>query len=292
MLKIERRIIELVERHLYLLCVLLLSCLALYLRRTAVWWNYSSVASYFDMHENYTQTPVYFLVVRLVQYLPFLPLHSIKYIAAMSDFGVAVFIVHLLGRDADARKKLIFFTVFLFSPVLFLRGIIWAQPDSLGILLLLFGYALQGGEQKNGRVSVFLAFLAVIGAISLCPCLLLIVLFYLWHKKETQQAFWMRAAAIIAGGLSVQMISALLLGENWTNGLYSITRFLTYHPESGMRYQDAAEWLLQMIYLYCPAAAVITALAAARHRISYGWTIGIQIVASALYGSVLFTELP
>lgn len=292
MLKIERRLLELAEKHMLPLSALLLSLLALYLRKTAVWWNYENIGVYFDLHENHTQTAAYYLLVRLVQYLPLLPVHSIKWLAGISDFGVAGLVVYLLGKEADGRKKLIFYVVCVFSPVLFLRGIIWAQLDSFAVLLLLAGYALQSGKNRKRRAAGCLALVSVIGAVSLCPHLFLIVLVYLWRNNERQRSFWIQAASVVAGGLSVQLISALLIGEAWTEGLYSAIRFLMYHPESGVRYKDAAEWIQHMIYLYSPVAAVLTALAAARHRITYNWTIGIQIVAAALYGSVLFTELP
>lgn len=292
MLKIERRLLELAEKHMLLLSALLLSLLALYLRKTGVWWSYENIGAYFDLHENHAHTAAYYLLVRLVQYLPLLPVHSIKWLAGISDFGVAGLVVYLLGKETDGRKKLIFYVVCVFSPVLFLRGIIWAQLDSFAVLLLLAGYALQSGRKKKGRAGGCLALASVIGAISLCPHLFLIVLFYLWQNNERQKNFWLQTAYVVAGGLLVQFISAFLIEEAWTDGLYSTIRFLTYHPESGMRYEDATEWILHMIYLYSPVASVLTALAAARRRLSYNWTIGIQIVAAVLYGSVLFTELP
>lgn len=290
MLKIERKLLELAEKYMILLSALFLSFLALYLRKIGVWWNYENIAAYFDLHEYHTHTSAYYLLVRLVQYLPLLPVHSIKWLAGISDFGVAGLVVYLLGKETDGRKKLIFYVVCVFSPVLFLRGIIWAQLDSFAVLLLLAAYALQSGKKQKRRADGCLALTSVIGAISLCPYLFLIVLFYLWKNNERQQSFWIQIVSVVAGGMLVQFISASLVGEAWTDGLYSTIRFLTYHSESGMRYEDATEWLLHMIYLYSPVAAVLTALAAARHRLSYNWTIGIQIVVTVLYGSVLFTK--
>lgn len=292
MLKVERKLLEFVEKYIVLFSALLLSLLALYLRKVGIWWRYENIGAYFDMHENYTYTAAYFLLIRLIQYLPFLPLYSIKWLAGISDFGVAGLVVYLLGKETDGRKKLIFYVVSVFSPVLFLRGVIWAQLDSFAMILLLAGYALQSSNRKKGRAYECIAFIFVIGGISLCPYLFPIVLFYLWQNNERQQNFWIQTAFLAAGGLLVQLVSAFLMSEAWTDGLYSTVRFLTYHPESGMRYEDATEWLLQMIYLYSPVASVLTALAAARRRLSYNWTIGIQIVATVLYGSVLFTELP
>lgn len=281
MLKWERKLIEFVEKHMCLLCALFLSILALYLRKVAVWWTYDSLSSYFDMHENYTGTAAYFLIVNMVQYLPVIPGHSIKWLAGLSDFGVAVLIVYLLGSEIDDRKRLIFYTACLYSPVIFMRGIIWAQMDSAAVLLLLAGYALYG---KKAQCALVLA----IGAVALCPYLFPAVLLYLWKKERNTKELWPKVLFFTFGGLLVQTVSALLIGERWTEGVLSGVRFLTYHPESGMLYEDAGQWMLQMIYLYSPAAAVLTALAAGKGKLSYSWTIMIHIVAAVLYGANLF----
>lgn len=293
MLKAERKLVEFVEKHLFLLCILLLSLLALYLRKVAVWWNYDAIVTNFDKHKNYTQTAAYFLILRLIQYLPLLPVHSIKWMAGLADFGVAGLVTYLLGRGADHRKQLIFYTVILFSPVLYLRGIIWAQTDSVALLLLLSGYLLYDKKKKeNKKAGMRLALVPVVAAIALCPCLFLVVLLYLWKGEGAQRDFWCDVILLTLGGLLVQLVCALLTGEPWKEGPLSCIRFLTYHPESGALYNNAAEWLLQMIYLYSPAAMVLTAFAAGKRRISYGWTISITIVSTVLYGANLFTSLP
>lgn len=293
MLKIERRLIEFVEKHMCLLGALILSLLALYLRKIAVWCNYESIGAYFDMHENYIQTSVYFVLVRLVQFLPVLPVHSIKWLAGLADFGVAGLTVYMLGREVDDRKRLIFYTVSLFSPVLFLRGIIWAQLDSVAILLLLTGYAIYSSKQgKNKKIGMRIACVPVIFAVSLCPYLFPVVILYLWKKEKEQQEFWTHVLILVSGGVILQFLCTLLIGQSWMEGIFSGIRFLTYHQESGALFEDAGEWLLQLIYLYSAVAAVLTALAAGKHRISYGWTIVVQAVAVLLYGAKLFQVLP
>lgn len=289
MLKIERRLIEFVEKHMCLLGALLLSLLALYLRKIAVWWNYESIGAYFDMHENFTQTSVYFALVRLVQYFPVLPVHSIKWLAGLADFGVAGLTVSMLGHEADDRKRLIFYTVILFSPVLFLRGIIWAQLDSVAILLLMTGYVMYCGKRsKNNKIGMRIAYVPVIAAVSLCPYLLPIVVLYLWKKEKGQKEFWINVLLLLSGSLVLQLLCTPVIGRPWLEGIFSGIRFLSYHPESGALYVDAGEWLLQLMYLYSAAAAVLTALAAGKHRISYGWTVLIQAAAALLYGVKLF----
>ena len=114
---IERKILTFVEKHLLLIGALFSSALALYLRKIAVWWYYGAASFYFDMHPNHIQTTFYDLVVRLLQYLPALPLHSVKWLAGLSDFGVAGLLVLALGKEASGLKRLAFYLACLYSPI-------------------------------------------------------------------------------------------------------------------------------------------------------------------------------
>lgn len=291
MLKIERKLIDFIEKHMYLLGTLLCTLLALYLRKMAVWWNYGANISYFDMHSNYTQTVTYYLLVRLTQYLPLLPLHSIKWLAGLADFGIAGVAVYLLGREANASKRLIFFIACLFSPILFLRGITWGQIDSVGILLLLTGYVLhERNREKNEKCKKWAALAPVIFAVALCPWLLLIVILYMCHTENRQQDFWIRTFLLIIGVFAIQLLSAALLQGSWKESFFTLVRFLTYHPESGEQYDNIIDWLLQLLCLYGPAASILTLLAAGRRKFSYIWAILIQIIATVLCGAYLFRE--
>ena len=292
MLKIERKFIEFVEKHLFLLCALISVLLALYLRKMAVWWHYGAVSSYFDMHEHDTHTVTYYLIVRLLQYLPLLPLHSMKWMAGLADFGVAGLVTYLLGKEANASKRLIFFITCLFSPVLFLKGITWGQIDSVEILLLLIGYGLYSGEGSDSRkYRKWLALLPAACATALCPWLFFIVLWYLWRREERQSDFWCRTLLFTAGIFVLQLVSALFLQVSIKESFFSLVRCLTYHPESGMPYDNAAEWFTQMLGLCGPAASILTMLAAGRRRFPYAWAILIQIITTALYGTYLFREV-
>lgn len=292
MLRIERKLIEFVERHLLLVCVLISALLALYLRKIAVWWNYGAVSSYFDMHEHDTHTVTYYLVVRLSQYLPLLPLQSMKWLAGLADFGVAGLVTYLLGKETDASKRLIFFVACIFSPVLFLRGVTWGQIDSVGILLLLLGYALYVGERfDNRKYKKWLALLPAVCAVSLCPYLFAIVLLYFWREKERQSDLWRSMLLLMAGIFVLQFVCALFLQVPWKESLFSLIRFLTYHPESGMRYDNAVEWFIQMFGLCGPAASILTLLAAGKRKFPYTGAILIQIITAALYGAYLFREV-
>ncbi len=154
MLKIERKLIGWAEKHMLVLMLLLVSALALYIRRFPIWWNTEDVAAYFDAHENCTQSFFYFLLVRGVQVLPLLPVHSIKWLSIAGDFGTAALCL-LLVREWNKENSLLqalCYCMCLFSPVLILRGCAWAQIDSLAVMFFLLGWLLWGRGAKLSAV--------------------------------------------------------------------------------------------------------------------------------------------
>ena len=90
MLKIEKKLLLWTEKHMFLLMAVLGAAVALYLRRTAIWWSSPEVVYYFDGHGNNIQSSFYFLVIQLFQHLPILPLHGIKWLAGLADYVAAV----------------------------------------------------------------------------------------------------------------------------------------------------------------------------------------------------------
>ena len=290
MLKTERRLAEFAQKHLIFLCGFLLTVIGLYLRKGAVWWSYENTGMYFDMHANCCQTVFYYRLVWWMQNLPMLPLHSVKWLAGLADFGIAGLMVWALGKEADPAKRLIFYVACVFSPILFLRGITWGQVDSVGIFLLLAGYIIRekrgnrGGMSRTGLASLLLA-----GAgIALCPWLLWAALLYLWMQEKEQRSFWLEILILTAWILALQLFSALSLGVPWQESIYSLFCYLTFHPESGVRYNDAAEWLLQMIVQTGASASILALLAAGKRRCPYMAAIVIQAVSAVLCGNYLF----
>lgn len=293
MLKIERKLAEFAEKHLIFLCGFLLTVIGLYLRKAAIWWSYGNIGAYFDMHADCCQTVFYYRLVWWMQNLPALPLHSVKWLAGLADFGIAGLMVRFLGKEADSAKRLIFYAVCVFSPILFLRGVTWGQTDSVGILLLLAGYIIRekkvnrGGMSRTGLASLLLA-----GAgIALCPWLLWAAFLYLWKQEKEQRTFWPEFLTLTAWILVFQLFSALSLGLPWQEGLYSLFRYLTFHPESGMQYDNVAEWLQQIIIQTGAAASILALWAAGKRKCPYIAAIVIQAVSAVVCGNYLFREI-
>ena len=148
MLKAEKKLLLWAERHMLLLTVLMAAALGLYLRRAAVWWTAPDAGALFDRHENNIQSSFYHLVVYAAQYLPALPLHTVKWLAGGADYVVALLFAAIACGQKEKLKHTFCFVVCLLSPVVYLRGICWGQIDSVAFAFLLGAYLLW----EKGRI--------------------------------------------------------------------------------------------------------------------------------------------
>ena len=184
MLKAEKKLLLWVQKHMYILMPLLVAAICFYLQRIAIWWGSPDVAYYFDGHEHNVQSKLYYVIVFLAQYLPQLPLHSVKWIAGLSDYIVALLCFLSVGAHKEPLKLkgTFYISICIFSPIVFLRGVCWAQLDSLAFAFLLGAFLVLKREKY-----ILAGILATIGS-TLYPCLLLVVLVFLLMKhKETQK---------------------------------------------------------------------------------------------------------
>lgn len=285
MLKIERKLLLWVEKHMFLLMALLAAGIALYLRRTAIWWASPDAGYYFDRHPNHIQSALYDLMVHWMQYLPLLPLHSMKWLCGFADFAVAFLCVAAAGGygQREKLKPTFYFVVCLLSPVVYLRGVCWAQPDSVGFGLLLGAYLLWTKGKKIPAVA-----LASVG-VAIYPCFLAVVLgWMLYRRKEVADRDWICGGAVLAGCLLLQAAAGMLLGISWKESLWSCIRWTTYEPLTGELYQEPLMWAGQMVNLFGYGLAMISGIAAYRHKIPYAGTLFVHLAVLLLYGSLLF----
>lgn len=292
----ERRLLDLCEKHMLLLSLLLISLLALYLRKVAVWWNHENVLAHFDRHSNHTESSFYYLLIKAAEYLPLLPLHSIKWLGGLSDFALAFVCAKIAGGKSRLKQSIVYMLC-LFSPVVFLRGIVWAQPDSAALFLLLTAYLLYEnyGKAKSRSVACLCILLAGTG-IAITPCLLVIFLIYTASHAGYQKQRGPIITSVIAVTILLQTVSALLLTEHWTEGFVSALRFGTYHPLTGSLFESPEEWLIQMLILFGLPGSVISFLYAARstatgpsRRFALFTALGCQFLVTLLYSSRLFS---
>lgn len=285
-LKIEKKALEWAEKHMYQLTVLLVCILALYMRRSAIWWTSPDVGYYFDRHGNHTQSSFYYVLVTLAQYLPMLPLHVMKWLYSLADLGVIVLGVLVIDRDWKklSLKKTLFLILFILSPVAYLRGAVWAQPDSLAFGLILAAYLMWNrGWRKRAMI------LAVLG-IAIYPCFILLVVGYLWlSDRDGDGKVWICFTVLLAGVLAVQGLSGALLGDTWQEGIRTCFRWMAYEPYTGVLYKkNGMDWILQIINVCGYGAAMTSALLAYRRRMSYMAALAVHLAVLLVYGSLLF----
>lgn len=286
MLKIEKKVLEWAEKYMYQMAILLVCLIALYLRRGAVWWSSPDVGFYFDWHENHTQSSLYYVLVMLVQHLPMLPLHSMKWLYSMADFAVIFFCAMVMnggGKELSLRKT-VFLIVLILSPVTYLRGAVWAQPDSVAFCMILAGYLMWNRGWKKWALIP-----AGLGA-ALYPCFLLLVLGYLWfHGDRGHGKTWICFVVLLTGVLAVQGLCSMVTGNPWQEGFRTCFRWMAYEPYKGVLYkQDGLKWLIQMINVCGYGAAVTSLLLVYRKKISYAAALLIHLVVLLVYGSLLF----
>lgn len=290
---LEQKLISFLEKHMLLLSVLLISLLALYLRKIAVWWNHPGIVSHFDHHANHTESSLFYLLLKFAEYIPILPLHSFKWLGGLSDFLLAALCAAIAGRQ-NSLKKTLLYILCLFSPVVFLRGIIQAMPDSTAMCLLLSGYltALKKEEHglcpapENFSVRFLLSVILTAFGIALQPGLLLVVTgFYLICHNENKPLSLYRLYLPCLLSFLIQGVCAVLLGHSPLDGFYSQLRFGTFHPVTGDLFATPGDWFTIQFILQGLPLSVISFLYAATHSTKRNISVAVlcQIITCILY---------
>ncbi len=316
MTKIEKKLITFVEKNIILIVALFLTGLAFLVRRQSIWYHSQDYIYYFDSHEGNIQSAAYYLVVRLLSYWFDIPMHGMKWLAAVADFGVAAFCVLLcrqkMGMQGgaftsyDKIKLLLLYAGCLFAPALYLRGSVWAQIDSVAFALLLGALCLyrgvicrhagnqaaesqdapkQSAQWEKGVVTaakVGAVLLAGVG-IALYPCAIVAAVVYFcygyYHKRCSGKQFAIALTAVTG--------CALVCNGICGGGVQSFFGWMTYHPYTGEIYDNAADWLWNLLILGGYGLALFSGLAAFRKKIPYALAVAVQMVITVCYGSVL-----
>lgn len=297
MLKIEKKLIAFAEKNIFVLSVLLLTAIAFLMRRWGIWYHSQDYIHYFDMHEGNIQSAFYWLVVRLMGYGFKLPIHGIKWLAGIADFMVAILVV-LLCKEVEWKccnthhkmKLLFLYAGCLFAPVVYLRGCIWAQVDSVAAAFLLGAlYLWQGRFHKKNTPMFMVAAVILVGlGIAMYPIAMAAVLVYLFSGKRLYER--KNIVALLLIGLVAFVwsgICGMLLSQGWAVGVQSLLRWMTCHPYTGEFYTCAAEWLWQMFLLCGYGLALYSGVAAFRKKLPYAFAVAVQLVVAICYGGML-----
>lgn len=281
----EKRLLDWTDRFLPLLMVLVASGLALYLRRGMIWYTVDGLNAGFDGHDGFVESYLRYGIVRLVQYLPILPAHSIKWICGLSDFLLAA-AASVVFETKNPFKQGICYTLVLFLPVVFLRGVVTAQFDSLALTCLLGALLLL---EKNSCSKAFVVAAVVLAALgcALVPPMLIGVLLYCFCKQKR----WECALTFVIA-VFLQGVCAYLCTGEWSfwECLYPMFRYLYLDPYTGVALQQLREWIMAILYGVGLLAGVSFLLLAGRKKQqSYVLcAFFVNLLLTIVYSSYLF----
>jgi len=298
MLTIEKKIIAFVEKNLFLLSALLLTVIAFVVRRWGIWYHSEDYIYYFDMHEANIQSAFYWLLVRLMGYGFDIPMHGIKWMAAMADFGVAVLEVLLCKGEktwkdctsSEKGKLLFLYAGCIFAPVVFLRGCIWAQVDSVAAAFLL-GALYVWKKAVRGKQQFLLMAAAVLLAglgIAVYPIFMVAVIaFFFLEKRCYERKNVVAFLSIFVVAILWSGICGVFTFLGFGEGVRSLVQWMTYHPYTGELYAGGVEWLGWLLLLGGYGVALYSGVAAFQKKISVVIAIGVQLIVSICYGGML-----
>lgn len=281
MTKLEKKLIDWAQKHMLLLAALFLTALAFFIRRQNIWFYGTDYSYYFDMHRGNIQSMSYWLIVRLLGYVAYSPLHGVKWLAGISDIGVAFFAVVFLRKYMEKLPLLLVYAACLFSPVIYLSGCVLARIDSLAALSLMAGACLIQ-QNKHYPAMVLMGIGMAIQPIFALP----VVVGYVVcgrEKQESHRYLWIGAMVI---ALVIEVVCSIALQEKWWRGILSFFQWLMYHPYTGDAYASAGEWLWQVLLMSGYGLALGSILAAFRKKIPFVGAILLQFIICICYGVV------
>lgn len=102
MLKWERKLIESIDRYLPQLVWILVTLIALFIRRGGLWHvSFDFGSQFYTDDPGYLHTPFYTMFIWLVSHIPVTPIRTVKMIISLFDFGVAAAAVVEVLQDQE-----------------------------------------------------------------------------------------------------------------------------------------------------------------------------------------------
>lgn len=281
MTRLEKKLIVWAQKHMLLLAALFLTALALFIRRQNIWFYGTDYLPYFDMHEGNIQSMSYWLIVRLLGYVAYSPLHGVKWLAGISDIAVAVLCVLLLRKHMKKLPLLLVYGACLFSPVIYLSGCVFARIDSVAAVFLMAATCLIQ-RNKYYPAMVLMGIGMAIQPVFVIPAVIGYMILEK-EKREPHSYLWMGA---VAAALAIEIVCSVALQEKWWRGCLSFFRWMMYHPYTGEAYETAGEWLWQVLLISGYGLSLGSIPAAFCKKLSFVMAILLQFVICICYGVV------
>lgn len=298
MLKWERKLIESIDRYLPQLVWILVTLIALFIRRGGLWHvSFDFGSQFYTDDPGYLHTPFYTMFIWLVSHIPVTPIRTVKMIISLFDFGVAAAAVVLI-RDRMVRREglkyrdVVAYALLLISPVVIENGLTWIHMDSICFFAVLC--ALIAWNRKKNLLGWIL--LGAAAALQMQYGVLFIAaVLYFQVKKHAGRtvagtaaglagpaspadpaspvglaspaspaglAGPVAAVAVIAG---LNVAACIWSGTDWLTGMSQLVNWLIINPATGEVFGSLSAWLAVMAAQYAYVIAVSTLMAIFLH---------------------------
>jgi Gpi18-like mannosyltransferase len=188
MLKAEKKIIEYVQSHIYVLTFIMVTLLGLCIRISLRYMKSEDALRYLlPWYETIKENGgirslgiqvgdynlLYQFLIAVMTYLPIPALYAYKGLSVIFDFLLAILAGRILYDEADDRryvKALTGYSAVVLSPIVFLNSSAWAQCDSIYVFFMLLSiYCLTKDYTRRAFIFLGAAFAFKLQAVFLLP---------------------------------------------------------------------------------------------------------------------------
>ena len=289
MLKIENKIIDLINKHIIKIALLFVTAAAVWSRIRGL--NYMGIDYHFSLYDIPGNCNSYLfrcLVEFLITRYPDGIIALLKILAYLGDFGVVLLTLILLREKWPSLNSIpVFFavTACLLSPVSLLYSVCGMRIDSVSMCLLLLGFVFR---RKGWLIpSVLTSALAAFLLPAYWP---VVILFHVWRvmhsmpvERKMPPHFWTQTFVPSLILLCLLGISIFADNQAIADGYYWGKVFVV-NPAAGSPYTDVGSWLLAMCRVYGYIFATLSLILSFYRRKLRIPALTIQLLVLALVG--------
>lgn len=266
MLKVEKKFIEWINRHMAAIALVFVVLAAMWIR--AAGRNFVGIDYHFSLYDipgncnSYIyRTLVSLIMPRWSEYVIVL----LKFLTYLGDFGVALLSLFLLrdkGGTLSGLQVFLVSTACLLAPVSLIYSVTGMEIDSVCMCFMLLGMLLY----QSGRILPAVPVMALAAFLypAYWPVVIAFDIFFAVQQAK-QSSFSKSAAASQVFMLVLLAFSVFLENKGMAGGYYWGKLFVT-DPNSGAGYVGFGLWLLGMCRIYGYCFAMLTLIFSFRRR--------------------------